>query len=136
MSDFSAFKLVSPIIRRNACAAVMEAPEGHEVFIKEPRRNTLQNALLHGLISDVVKARFQWAGQTWDIDSWRAIFASAYAKAVNLPVQTIPGLEGEFVAIRPSTARMSKSELSALIEYVTAFCVQNNIPIRDTRHAA
>src|SRR5436190_12266155 len=136
MSDFSAFKLVSPIVRQNAQAAVLEAPEGYEVFIKEPRRNSFQNAALHGLIADVVRAKTEWAGQEWDIDSWRAIFASGYAKAVNLPVQTIPGLEGEFVAIRPSTARMSKSELSALIEYITAFCMQRDIPIRDTHHAA
>lgn len=112
----------------------MDAPDGYIVEIKEPRRNLDQNAALHGLISDVVRAKTVWVGQEWDTDSWRAIFASAYAKAVNLPVQTIPGLEGEFVAIRPSTARMSKSELSALIEYITAFCVQRSIPIRDTRH--
>ncbi len=101
------------------------------MVIREPTRNLLQNATLHGLISDVVRAKTVWANREWDIDSWRAIFASAYAKAVNLPVQTIPGLEGEFVAIRPSTARMTKSELSALIEYVTSFCVQRGIPIKD-----
>jgi NinB protein len=102
--------------------------------IAEPTRNAQQNAALHALLADVVRSKTVWAGRTWDIDSWRAIFASAYAKAANLPVQTIPGLEGEFVAIRPSTARMSKSELSALIEYVTAFCVQRGIPIRDGQH--
>ncbi len=133
---FHTFVLSHPLARRNAIAAVSAAPEGFSVVIREPTRNLLQNATLHGLISDVVRSHYKWAGREWDIDSWRAIFASAYAKAVDLPVQTIPGLEGEFVAIRPSTARMSKSELSALIEYVTAFCVQRNIPIRDKFHVA
>lgn len=121
------FRLVHDRARVLAADACRNAPEGWIVSIREPTRNLDQNAKLHALLSDIVKSDFKWAGRTWDIDSWRAIFASAYAKAVNLPVQTIPGLEGEFVAIRPSTARMTKSELSALIEYVTAFMAQNNI---------
>ncbi len=136
MSESQTFWLAHAPARDMALEAVRRAPEGYSVSIRPPARNLLQNSILHGLISDVVRAKTVWAGKEWDIDSWRAIFASAYAKAVNLPVQTIPGLEGEFVAIRPSTARMSKSELSALIEYVTAFCVQRGIPIRDNRYAA
>ena len=136
MSEKQAFVLVHAAARQNACKAISEAPDGYVVAIVPPARNSLQNRTLHGLIADVVRAKTNWAGQEWDIDSWRAIFASGYAKAVNLPVQTIPGLEGEFVAIRPSTARMSKPELSALIEYITAFCVQREIPIREKRDAA
>lgn len=136
MSDSLTYTLVDALRVEMALSAVRAAPRGHVVEIREPARNWLQNRALHGLLADVMRAKTEWAGREWDIDSWRAIFASAYAKHENLPVQTIPGLEGEFVAIRPSTARMSKSELSALIEYVTAFCVKRGIPIRDNRHAA
>ncbi|HEY6009909.1 MAG TPA: recombination protein NinB [Nitrospirota bacterium] len=136
MSDRQTFRLVHARARDAACSAIRSAPDGYLVEVKEPTRNAEQNRALHALLADIVKARTLWAGREWDIDSWRAIFASAYARAVNLPVQTIPGLEGEFVALRPSTARMSKSELSALIDYVSAFCVKRNIPLRDTKHAA
>ena len=107
---------------------VRMAPEGYVVTIREPSRTLEQNAALHRLLACIVKSKAIWAGQEWDIDSWRAIFASAFAKAENIPVQTIPGIEGEFVALRRSTARMSKKELSGMIDYIEAWCAQNNIP--------
>lgn len=121
------FVLAHPTARRLAVEAVQKAPDGYVVTVKEPTRNLLQNRALHGLLADIVKAKAKWAGRTWDIDSWRAIFASAHARASNLPVETIPGLEGEFVALRRSTARMSKSELSGLIDYISAWMAQNGV---------
>ena len=130
------FVLNHPMARRNALDAVQKAPEGFSVVVREPTRNLLQNAALHALIADVMRAKTLWAGREWDIDSWRAIFASAYAKVEKLPTQSIPGLEGEFVAIRPSTSRMSVRELSGLIEYISHFCAERGIPMRETRYAA
>ena len=122
------FRLVHPTARAGAASAVARAPDGWIVSIREPTRTLEQNAALHRLLALIVKSRVKWAGRTWDIDSWRAIFASAFAKAENLPVQTIPGLEGEFVALRRSTARMTKKELLGMIDYIEAWCAQNNIP--------
>jgi hypothetical protein len=39
----------------------------------------------------------------------------------------VPGLEGEFVNVRESTASMSATRLSSLIEYAEAFCAAHNI---------
>jgi len=122
------FRLVHDTARRLAKEAIDKAPDGWVVTVKEPTRNLLQNNALHGHLSDIVKAKAKWAGREWDIDSWRAIFASAHARHENLPVQTIPGLEGEFVALRRSTARMTKSELSGLIDYIAAWMAKNGVP--------
>lgn len=127
MSESRTFRLVHPTARSGAASAVARAPDGWIVRISPPTRSLEQNAALHALLSDIVKSRVKWAGRTWDIDSWRAIFASAHARASNLPVETIPGLEGEFVALRRSTARMSKSELSGLIDYISAWMAQNGV---------
>jgi hypothetical protein len=130
------FRLWDSRHRENALVAVREAPEGMCVTIAEPVRNLDQNAALHAALADIVRAKVKWAGREWDIDSWRAIFVSAHARAENLPVQTIPGLEGEFVAIRRSTTRMTKSELSGLIDYVFAKGAEWGVVFRDRRHAA
>ena len=39
----------------------------------------------------------------------------------------VPGLEGEFVNLRESTALMSKARGSSLIEYSRAFCDAYNV---------
>lgn len=127
MSETQTFRLVHAGARGGARAAIDAAPDGYICTIKEPTRNLEQNAKMHALLADIVKSKTKWAGREWSIDDWRAIFASAHAKAENLPVQTIPGIEGEFVALRRSTARMTKSELSGLIEYITAWMATNGI---------
>lgn len=131
MSNLGPFVLVHDRARALAELAVRGAPEGMVVVIREPTRSLEQNSALHRLLACIVNSKAKWAGQEWDIDSWRAIFASAFAKAENLPVQTIPGIEGEFVAIRRSTTRMTKKELSGMIEYVQAWCAQNGVPTDD-----
>jgi hypothetical protein len=50
--------------------------------------------------------------------------------------EMVPGIEGEFVNLRESTARMSKARSSSLIEYTLAFCASNNIKLTDERIAA
>ncbi len=127
------FVLSHPVARENAIRAVQAAPDGFEIIVREPTRNALQNRTLHGLLSDIVKARTEWAGQTWDIDGWKALMVSAWAIATKHDGKPVPGLESEFVVIRRSTARMSKRELSSLIEYITFWMVSHNIPIRDGR---
>ncbi len=131
MTNLGPWVLAHDRARALAELGVRSAPEGYVVIIREPNRTLEQNSALHRLLACIVKSKTKWAGQEWDIDSWRAIFASAFAKADNLPCQTIPGLEGEFVAIRRSTARMTKKELSGMIEYVQAWCAQNGVPTDD-----
>jgi hypothetical protein len=41
----------------------------------------------------------------------------------------VPGIEGEFVNLRESTARMSKARGSSLIEYTLAFVAMHDIKI-------
>ena len=43
----------------------------------------------------------------------------------------VPGLEGEFVNIRESSAQMSISRMASLIEYVTAYGVANGVKFND-----
>ena len=43
--------------------------------------------------------------------------------------EIVPGIEGEFVNIRESTAAMSKGRGASLIEYALAFAANNGVEI-------
>ena len=112
---------------QTAQSVVTRAPLGHVVTIRPPTRSIEQNAALHRLLQAIVKARYKWAGRTWSIDDWRTLMVSAHSKATNRAGEIVPGIEGEFVALRRSTTRMGVAELSSLIEYVQAWCASNGI---------
>jgi len=125
--------LINDQIRRNACRAIQEAPEGHTVTIAPKTRSNEQNAKLHAILSDLASSELKWAGKRRDKDEWKAIVISGHAVATDLPGEVIPGIEGEFVAIRESSARMSVARSSSLIEYAIAFCVGHDVDLRETR---
>jgi hypothetical protein len=59
------------------------------------------------------------------------LLVSGHAVATKLGAEIIPGLEGEFVNIRESTARMTKARSSSLIEYALAWCADNGYVLSD-----
>lgn len=127
------FRLSHDKARALALGAVRTAPEGWEVSISPPKRSLDQNAIVHALIGDIVKSGKEWGGKTRDADTWKTLLVSAHAIATKEPGQVIAGLEGEMVFLRESTARMSKSRSSSLIEYIIAWCASNGIEITDRR---
>ncbi|MDE2098920.1 MAG: recombination protein NinB [Patescibacteria group bacterium] len=115
------FNLVHPEARARAIQAVKEAPEGYRVTIKEQTRNLDQNAIFHALCNDLERSGLEWAGKPRKLEDWKALLVSGHAIATKQGGEVIPGIEGEFVAIRESTARMGKRRASSLIEYTQAF---------------
>jgi hypothetical protein len=112
------------------------APEGMCVTIAEPKRNLDQNNRLHALLGDIVKSGKQWMGQPMGLDDWKALFVHALDTVNGEAGRAVPGLEGGIVLLRRSTARMSKRDLSELIEYIEMQMTRWEIPVRDARHAA
>lgn len=120
------WRLVHQEARRRAVQAVLDAPEGHVVTIKPPTRNLEQNAKLHALLGDLA-AQVPYGGKMRSIDTWKAIMVSAHAIATNEPTDIVCGIEGEFLNLRESTARMSVARMSSLIEYALAYCAMNGV---------
>lgn len=106
--------------RLAAIEAVRTAPDGQMVQIKEPTRNGDQNAKFHAICSDFAKSQIQWAGKRRTLDEWKVLLISGHAVATKQGAEIVPGLENEFVNIRESSARMSKSRMCSLIEYAQA----------------
>lgn len=63
----------------------------------------------------------EWAGKRRTAEQWKVLLVSGHAVATKHGAEMVPGIEGEFCNLRESTARMSKSRLSSLIEYAEAF---------------
>lgn len=102
---------------RDLVASIEEAKEG---------RSPPQNAVFHAICGDVAR-QAQYMGKPRTPDQWKVLFISGHAIATGAGAEVVPGLEGEFLNIRESSAKMSKKRMNSLIEYTTAWCVGNGI---------
>lgn len=132
MIDRQMFYLISDRVRDNAVSAVRSAPIGSVVAVGPEKRSLNQNAFFHSICSDIAKAGMKWAGKERDATEWKTLLVSGHTKATDGEVEFVPGLEGEFVNIRESTARMSVKRANSLIDYCLAFCGEHGIELRDT----
>jgi hypothetical protein len=99
------------------------------VSVKPETRSGEQNAKFHALCDDIAKSGTPWAGKTRNATEWKVLLVSGHAVATKEGCDIVPGIEGEFVNVRESTAAMSKARGSSLIEYSIAFCTVQGIKI-------
>lgn len=126
MSERQFFRLVHDTARQMAVRAVARAPEGMVVEIKPKTRSLDQNARLHAMLADVSKQALfhcRWLSP----DEWKILFISGHAIATKQEAEIVPGLEGEFVNIRESSASMSVSRLNSLMTYIEAWAADNGV---------
>lgn len=125
--------LINDHVRANALAAVRTAPDGFSVSISEPKRSTDQNSKFHAIVADIARSPLKWAGKSRSPEQWKAILISGHSVATDQAGEVIPGIEGEFVAIRESSANMSVRRAASLIEYTLAFCAMHGIELIETQ---
>ncbi len=123
----STYILAHAEARRRAAQAVQNAPDGHKVVISEQTRSGEQNAIFHALCGDIAKSGIEWMGKRRTADEWKVLLVSGHSVATKQGADIVPGLEGEFVNLRESTAAMSKSRGSSLIEYTMAFMANHEL---------
>lgn len=121
------FVLVHPEARRRAAQALQDAPDGNKVVISEQTRSGDQNAIFHALCGDIAKSGIEWMGKRRTADEWKVLLVSGHSVATKQGADIVPGLEGEFVNLRESTANMSRSRSSSLIEYTMAFMANHEL---------
>lgn len=129
--DKRTFILAHDLARQNALQCVKSAPDGYAVVIQERTRTLDQNAKFHALCGDLAKSEATWMGKRRTAKQWKVLLVSGHAVATGEETEIIPGLEGEFINIRESTALMSKKRGSSLIEYALAWCAMHNVQIRE-----
>jgi hypothetical protein len=105
---------------------VRTSPEGFEVIVKEPTRNADQNARMWAMLTDVAQ-QVEWYGRKLSKEDWKHVFSSALRK-----LEVVPNLDGTgFVALGLSTSRMSKREMSDLMELIGAFGANRGVEWSD-----
>lgn len=134
MIDKKQFFLRSNQVRLNCIEFIKELPTDDKkplvIKIQPMTRSLEQNSKLHALLSDISK-QCEFNGKKRDIDTWKMIMVSAHAVATGGQVEIATGLEGEDINLRESTAKMSVKRSASLIEYITAWGVENGVKFND-----
>ena len=116
------FILSTDTDRQMAAREVIRAPAGHVVTIAEPTRSLEQNAALWAALSDVSE-QVEWYGKRLTPEDWKHVFTASLKK-----LEVVPNLDGTgFVALGMSTSRMSKREMSDLLELIHAFGAERGV---------
>jgi NinB protein len=95
------------------------------------QRSTEQNARLHALLADIAEQK-QWDGQTLDTEVWKRLLVGAFCRANGQSVEIYRAIDGQGLEmVYRRTSRMSKQEMSELIEYATAWAIENGVVLHD-----
>ena len=117
--------LTGTAARTAAMRYISQAPDGYVFQLKEPTRTLEQNSrlwVLLGAIADQV----EWYGQRLTDEEWKDIFTAGMRKQ-----RAVPGLDGGFVVLGARTSKMTKGELSDLMEIISAFGAQRGVKFGD-----
>lgn len=121
MTERRVFGLVHSEARRRAMAAVAEAPEGWRVTVQPPTRSLDINAALHATLGEISE-RVEWAGQHWDIDTWKRLLVAAWTRATGEPTTVLPALDGcgvDIVFRRTST--LTQAQMRDLMLFIDSW---------------
>lgn len=122
------WKLYSQNVKHEVCRQVMASEFGKVVTLRDPTRTLEANAKLHAMLTDIAR-QAKYMGKPRTVEFWKGLFVSGWQIATGQKAEIVPGLEGEFINIRESTATMSGKKLHSVIEYVNAWCAMNDIKL-------
>lgn len=127
------FRLVNLNVKRNCLAFLSNLPVDEStpliVDIRQQRRGEDSSAKFHAICHDVAE-QSDWIGKKLKPEQWKVLFVSGHKVATGEQAEIVPGMEGEWVNIRESTAKMSQGRMSSLIEYTLAWCADKNIKLK------
>lgn len=115
------FVLAHEVARKRALDAVLKAPDGWCVEVKEKTRTLEQNALLWPLLT-AVSEQVTWYGEKLTPENWKDVFTASLKKQ-----KVVVGIDGGFVVCGSKTSAMSKADFSELIELIYAFGAQRGV---------
>lgn len=109
---------------------------GHELelIVRPKRRNTMQNALLHALLTDISR-QIKWAGMHQDVETWKRLLTAAWLRARGKTVAILPAIDGHGVdVVFRHTSELTASECAELIEFVLAWGAESGVRFSTSDH--
>ena len=119
------FVLAHAEARRRAVMAITNATDGYVVKVQPPTRSLEQNAALWAALSDVAE-QVEWYGRKLTAEDWKHVFSASLRKQ-----DVVPGLDGGFVVLGVSTSKMTRAEMSDLLELVYSFGAERGVRFGD-----
>jgi hypothetical protein len=101
---------------------------GHRLVleVRPETRSSEQNARMWAMLTDVSR-QVDWYGKRLTPEDWKHVFSSSLRK-----LDVVPNIEGTgFVALGLSTSRMTKGEMSDLMELISAFGAERGVAWSD-----
>jgi hypothetical protein len=107
------------------------APQGAVLNIREATRTNEQNAKMHAMLSDISRAKPQ--GRVLPPEVWKCVFMASIGHQCRFE----PALDGNgVVPVGFKSSRLSKSEMSDLIECIAAFGAEHGVQWSDEQRDA
>lgn len=89
--------------------------------VRKETRSDAQNALMWSCLSDIAK-QVEWHGLKLSADDWKDMATAALKRQ-----RVVPGLDGGFVVLGQRTSKMTKAELSELVDFLHALGAEHGV---------
>lgn len=115
--------LANATVRERAIKWIRGLPEGTRVEFRGPTRTLDQNDRMWAMLTDISR-QHDHHGRKYAPDDWKVLALTALGKEMRFA----PAIDGHgFVPLGTSSSRLTKSEMSNLIEFLFAFGAENSI---------
>lgn len=125
MTERVRIRIFDNVARADAERAVRECPRGWMMELRPPTRTLMQNARLWATLDEISK-HVEWYGRKLTSDEWKDVFSAALKQQ-----QVVPGIEGGFVVLGAHTSAMTISEMSDMLELMSAFAAERGVVLSD-----
>jgi hypothetical protein len=100
---------------------------GHrmQVTLRKEKRSIPQNAKMWAALTDIAN-QVDWYGDKLTAEDWKTMLTASLRKQ-----RAVPGIEGGFVVLGLSTSKMTKEEMSELLELAIAFGIEHGVKFND-----
>ena len=123
MTDRALLILANPQVRERAARWAQRLPDGTRVEFRGPQRTLDQNDRMWAMLTDIAR-QHEHHGKRYDASTWKVIFLTALGQEISF----VPSLDGKsFIPLGTSSSKLSKAEMSDLIEYLFSWGAENAI---------
>ena len=130
------FNLINHAVRLRCCEAIMSAPDGMRVEIKERKRSLDQNAAQWPILQAFAE-QIKWPvnGElvTLEPDEFKDILTAAF---FGESVRLAQGLNGGVVMLGKRTSKFTKKEFSDWLEFLHAAAAARGVVVYDDHREA
>lgn len=112
--------------RKTAAHWLSKAPMGTVVEFRRSKRSVDQNARMWAMLTDVAR-QLKWHGERLETDEWKVLFLDALGRESRV----VPGINGGIVSLGTSSSKLTKDEMSDLMEVIAAFGANHGVQFRE-----